>query len=46
MEGVSVSIKTINIFEKAYDKEKDKIINIILEKIMNILKINNYIFLY
>jgi len=34
MEGVSVSIKTINIFEKAYDKEKDKIINIILEKIM------------
>ena len=34
MEGVSVSIKTINIFEKSYDKEKDKIINIILEKIM------------
>ena len=34
MEGTSISIKSVNIFEKNYHKEKDKIVNIILEKIM------------
>ena len=34
MEGVIISIKDINMFETKYNKEKDKIIQAILDKLI------------
>ena len=34
MEGIIVSIKDINVFENNYNRERDKIVREILEKIM------------
>tara|TARA_B100001094_G_C18192006_1_gene807936 strand:- start:3992 stop:4117 length:126 start_codon:yes stop_codon:yes gene_type:complete len=34
MEGVTISIKEINMFSNSYNREKDKIVKSLIEKIM------------
>jgi hypothetical protein len=34
MDGISISIKDINMFENKYNREKDKIIKDIIEKLI------------